>query len=174
MTSRTIALSLFSLVAATATASAQSLSCPSVSGDTTFSTTGLQADCGGATNVCTTKAGVSYDNTGGVLQLPASAGNFQLPPSPAVDDQVYFAAVGDFDGDGWEDFAAATDQDKIYIMRNQTITCGTSGCTGNSSTAVMPSSFRYGILATTPAKVPRSSSRTFELERRVKPRTCIS
>src|SRR5439155_6797290 len=46
--------------------------------------------------------------------------------------------------------------------------------TGSSSTAVMPSCWRYGIFSITPAKVPRVFSATPELGCRVNPRTCIS
>src|ERR1700690_3083612 len=124
-------------VGATA-ASAQSFSGPSTSSHPVFSGSGLQQDCSSCSSSpcsCTTKSGVNYDSSGADLVIPGSAGNFQAPPSAAVSQNVFFAAAGDFDGDGWDDFIAANDGDKIYVMRNQTITCGTASCSGTAATA---------------------------------------
>lgn len=117
-----------------------SLVCPSTSTNTGFSATAFGTDCSSTSDStqCTSKAGVTYDSTNSVLTLPTTAGNFQSPPAADVNSSVYFAAVGDFDHDGWEDMAGATSTDDIYITRNQTITCGTSGCSGSSSSAPSP------------------------------------
>jgi type IV pilus assembly protein PilY1 len=132
-----LALPLLVLSASAGDAIAQSsLSCPTVSGDTSFSGTSLQTECSETNDTtCTTKSGINYDATTSVLKLPGSAGNFQGPPSAAVSANVYFAAPGDYDRDGWTDVAAADNTDKIYILRNQTITCGTTSCSGSTSVA---------------------------------------
>ena len=138
MTLQRLTLALL-VVAVTATAaSAQSFSCPSTSADSVFSGSGLQQDCSSCSSspcTCTTKSGVNYDPIGSDLVIPGSAGNFQAPPSAAVPQNVFFAASGDFDGDGWDDFVAADDGDRIYVMRNQTITCGTASCSGTAAVA---------------------------------------
>ena len=102
---------------------------------TTFSTTGLSNDCSTNTTPCTTKSGTVYDGTSYTLKVPGSAGNFQGPPNSAVQANVFFATPGDYDKDGWADFVAADDVDKIYMMRNQTLTCGKTSCTGSSTVA---------------------------------------
>ncbi|NVB79473.1 MAG: hypothetical protein HOV81_13845 [Kofleriaceae bacterium] len=110
-------------------------SCPSASTTTSFASTGLSNDCATNATPCTTKSGTQYDSSNNKLILPGSAGNFQGPPGAAVQANVFFAAPGDFDKDGWTDFIAADDRDNVYIMRNQTLTCGKSSCTGSSSVA---------------------------------------
>lgn len=114
-----------------------SLVCPSTSSNTGFSATAFGTECSSTSDStqCTSKSGVTYDPTNSVLTLPGSAGNFQAPPGADVNANVYFAAPADFDKDGWDDFVGADDQDKIFVMRNQTITCGTSTCSGSSSVA---------------------------------------
>lgn len=127
------------------------LSCPVVSTDTTFATTGLQNNCATSPMPCTTKTGTNYDTASAAIVIPASAGNFQSPAGAAITKNVYFAAAGDFDKDGWDDFIAADNADQIYMMRNQTITCGKSPsgsttsnpayypCSGAKSGPVAPS-----------------------------------
>ncbi|MDB4959438.1 MAG: Tfp pilus assembly protein tip-associated adhesin PilY1-like protein [Myxococcales bacterium] len=133
---RTVVLGLFWVCVLGTQAAAQStLACPIVSSNTSFTGTGLQSDCAAGTTPCTTKTGISWDGTNNVLSLPVSAGNFQSPPGSAVAANVYFAAPADYDRDGWDDFAAADSFDKIYMMRNQTITCSTGSCSGSSSVA---------------------------------------
>jgi hypothetical protein len=93
-----LALPLLVLSVSAGDAIAQSsLSCPTVSGNTSFSGTSLQTECS-ATNdtTCTTKSGINYDTGTSVLKLPGTAGNFQGPPSAAVSANVYFAAPGDY------------------------------------------------------------------------------
>ena len=114
-----------------APATAQSLpSCPQTSSDTSFTGPTMQTDCTSSTaQGCTSKAGVTWDGVTAGLVLPGSAGNFQAPPGAAVPEGVYFGAAGDFDNDGWEDIFGADDTDRLFILRNQTITCGTTNCT---------------------------------------------
>jgi type IV pilus assembly protein PilY1 len=121
------------LVCVLVTPASAQLSCPATSTDTTFTAAGLSTDCG--TTPCTTKSGINYDGTTNALTLPGVSGFFQSPPSAAISQNVYFAAPGDFDKDGWDDFVAADDADKLYVMRNQTITCGTASCSGSSTIA---------------------------------------
>ncbi len=124
------------VTASRTTAMADVLSCPAVSSDTTFSGTTARTECSATiTQGCTSKSGITYDTASSLLVLPGAAGNFQPPPGAAVAQNVYYGTPGDFDRDGWEDFVAADNTDRIYQMRNQTITCGTGGCSGNATTA---------------------------------------
>lgn len=110
-------------------------SCPSASSTTNFQSTGLSNDCATNATPCTTKSGTQYDNASSKLILPGTAGTFSGAANASVTANVYFAAPGDYDRDGWTDFVAADDGDKIYVMRNQTITCGTSSCSGSTTDA---------------------------------------
>lgn len=124
------------LLTASSPALAQSLACPETSDNSVFAGGTMQANCTAAvTQSCTSKSGLTWDAGASVLRINGSAGNFQSPPGANVKENVYYAAPGDYDRDGWEDFVAADNTDRIYLMRNQTITCGTSGCTGSTSTA---------------------------------------
>ncbi len=130
-----LAFALLSLGTRTS-AHADTLACPAVSSNTTFSGTTASTECSPTvTQGCTSKSGVTYDTSTGLLKLPGAAGNFQPPPGSAVAQNVYYGAPADFDRDGWEDFVAADNNDRIYLMRNQTITCGTAGCSGSAVTA---------------------------------------
>ncbi len=115
---------------------AQSLVCPATSANTSFAGASLSDNCVVAgPQACTSKDGVVFDGGSSLLKLPGSAGNFQTPPAAGVSDPVFYAASADFDRDGWEDFVAADNTDRIYMMRNQTITCGTAGCSGAPAVA---------------------------------------
>jgi hypothetical protein len=118
-------------------AAAQStLTCPKVSSDTSFAGVTASTECTTTvTQGCTTKSGVTFDTAAQLLRLPGAAGNFQSPPGAAVSQNVFYGTSADFDRDGWDDFVAADNTDRIFVMRNQTITCGTAGCSGNSTTA---------------------------------------
>ena len=111
------------------------LACSQTAPSTSFGSAAFTTDCSGSATSCVSRSGAIYDPTQTALTLPSAAGNFQPPPGAAVEQDVYFAAPGDFDHDGWDDFVAATDADQIYVMRNQTITCGASGCSGTTSVA---------------------------------------
>ncbi|MGE3547867.1 MAG: hypothetical protein AB7L28_28335, partial [Kofleriaceae bacterium] len=135
---------LFTLIVSSAVASqafAQaSLVCPQVSGNTTFTGPTMQTECSGTvTTGCTSKSGVSWSGSTSSLQLPVTAGNFQSLPGATIEENVLFAAIADFDRDGWTDIAAADDYDKHFIMRNQTITCGTSTCSATSVASISAS-----------------------------------
>lgn len=122
------------LAAHAGSAAAQSLACPVVSSDTNFDDGTMGADCATTTSgPCTTKSGLTWDNGAQLLKLPGSGGNFQ-PPSTnnTLPERIYFAAAADFDKDGWDDFMAADDSDRIYMMRNQTVFCDGSSCTHNT------------------------------------------
>lgn len=107
---------------------ASQATCPVTTTPTAFGSTALQTDCTAGATDCSTRSGTSFDGVSNSLKLLGSAGNFQAPPGASVSVGVYFAAVGDFDRDGWEDFIGATDRDRLFIMRNQTITCGKTTC----------------------------------------------
>ncbi len=90
----------------------QSLTCPTTSPATTWS--GSLLDSG------TVKNGVVYDSGGARLQLQNGAGQFRSTNLATPDFTVY-AAVGDFDHDGWDDFAGAAETDTwLRIYKNQT------------------------------------------------------
>lgn len=136
MIRRSLLATSFVLLATRTTAHAQALACPAVSSDTTFAGTTASTECSSTiTEGCTSKSGVTFDTSASLLKLPGAAGNFQPPPGAAVAQNVYYGTAGDFDRDGWEDFVAADNGDRIYLMRNQTITCGTTGCSGTAVTA---------------------------------------
>ena len=121
------------LLVVTNRAHAQSLACPAVSANTTFAGPTASTECSASIKeACTTKSGIDYDSATSLLKLPGAAGNFQPPPGAAVAQNVYYGTPGDFDHDGWEDFVAADNTDRIYLMRNQTITCGIAGCSGST------------------------------------------
>ncbi|MGE0549015.1 MAG: hypothetical protein AB7R00_18230 [Kofleriaceae bacterium] len=135
-----LALLVSSGVATQAFAQA-SLVCPQVSGNTSFTGPTMQAECSATvTTGCTSKSGLSWNASSSSLQLPVTAGNFQSLPGATIEENVLFAAIADFDRDGWTDIAAADDYDKHFIMRNQTITCGTSSCSA-TSVASIPASW---------------------------------
>ena len=136
MIPRSLIISAVLLVATPTTVLAQALTCPAVSSNTTFAGGTVSTECSATvTEGCTSKSGVTYDSSSSLLKLPGAAGNFQPPPGAAVAQNVYYGTPGDFDRDGWDDFLAADNTDRIYLMRNQTITCGTAGCTGSASAA---------------------------------------
>jgi type IV pilus assembly protein PilY1 len=134
MTKHMVLLAMFT----SSTAYAQSsLVCPQTTSPSDFTGTTLQNECTSTvTTGCTAKSGVSWDPTNSVLKLPTTAGSFQSPGSNTVEENVLFAAVADYDRDGWEDIAAANDYDKIFVLRNQTITCNTTTCTTTTAQTI--------------------------------------
>lgn len=131
MSSRSLLIIASLLVASDAHADS-SYECPQTSNDSVFAGASMQSNCSDSvTESCTSKSGVIWDSSTGAIRMPGSAGNFQPPPGAAVEQNVFYAVSADFDRDGWEDFLAADNTDRIYLMRNQTITCGTTGCTGS-------------------------------------------
>ncbi len=133
--SRSVLLTFAFLVTPAQALAQSSLECPETSTPATFAGASMQANCSSSvTQSCTSKSGLAWDSTTSGLRMPATAGNFQPPAGAAVAQNVFYAIAADFDRDGWEDFLAADNTDRIYLMRNQTITCGTSGCSGSSWT----------------------------------------
>ncbi len=92
---------------------AQSLeTCPVTSGPTGWS--------GGTLDTDTSKSGVVFDATGGRLALQPAGGKFSAT-NLGITDLTVYAAVGDFDKDGWDDFAGSGESDKfLRIYRNKT------------------------------------------------------
>ncbi len=135
-TSRLLSLLALAVLSAVPARAQSTLTCPKVSSDTTFAGATVSTECSASvTQGCTAKSGVTFDTSAQLLRLPGAAGNFQSPPGAAVSKNVFYGTSADFDLDGWDDFLAADNTDRIFVMRNQTITCGTSGCTGSSTTA---------------------------------------
>lgn len=88
-------------------------SCPVTSDETDFS--------GEALNLLTElKDGVVYDDSGavGLLRLAKEGANFRST-ALGINDLTVFAAVADFDKDGWDDFVGAGEGTKfVRIYRN--------------------------------------------------------
>ena len=104
----------FAFTADTSTASSVELeSCPVTSDPSDFS--------GEALDLLTElKDGVVYDATGGVglLRLAKEGANFRST-ALGISDLTVFAAVGDFNKDGWDDFVGAGEGTKfVRIYRN--------------------------------------------------------
>ncbi|MEZ4400612.1 MAG: VCBS repeat-containing protein [Kofleriaceae bacterium] len=68
----------------------------------------------------TVKNGVVYDGSGARLQLQNGAGQFKST-SLGITDHTVFAAVADFDRDGWDDFVGADEPGNyLRIYKNRT------------------------------------------------------
>jgi hypothetical protein len=86
--------------------------CPQTSSPTSWSGATLDSN--------TVKSGVVYNGSGARLQLQNGAGQFRSTQL-GVTDQTVYAAVGDFDQDGWDDFAGAAETDTwLRIYKNYT------------------------------------------------------
>lgn len=86
--------------------------CPQTSTPTNWSGTTLDSN--------TVKNGVVYNDSGARLQLQNGAGQFRSTQL-GITDQTVYAAVGDFDRDGWDDFAGAAETDSwLRIYKNRT------------------------------------------------------
>ena len=95
-----------------APARADITSCPQTSSPSAWSGSLLDTD--------TTKNGVVYDSAGARLQLQNGAGQFRSTNLATPDFTVY-AAVGDFDRDGWDDFVGGSETDTwLRVYRNRT------------------------------------------------------
>jgi hypothetical protein len=108
--------------------------CPITVTASTFAGGSLTTDCAtpSATG-CTVKSGVSPN--GSLLQLSNSGANF-TGAQLGISSQVTFAAVGDFNHDGWTDFVgapAATSNAKLELFQNQT--WQTENCTSVACSA---------------------------------------
>ncbi len=108
---RTVAAAA-ALTLAVSPASATITACPQTSSPTAWAGSFLDSD--------TTKNGIVYDPGGARLQLQNGAGQFRSQ-SLGITDFTVYAAVGDFDHDGWDDFAGAGETDSfLRIYRNRT------------------------------------------------------
>jgi len=93
---------------------AAATNCPQTSAATSWSGSILDTD--------TAKNGVVFDSAGAQLQLQNAAGTFSST-SLGIADSTVFAAVADFDRDGWDDFVGVgEDTAFVRIYRNQTYT----------------------------------------------------
>ena len=100
------------LIALAVSPSTATVICPQTSSPAAWSGSFLDTD--------TTKNGIVYDSGGARLQLQNGAGQFRSQ-SLGVTDLTVYAAVGDFDHDGWDDFAGAGETDAfLRIYRNRT------------------------------------------------------
>ncbi|MBK9036125.1 MAG: VCBS repeat-containing protein [Myxococcales bacterium] len=109
--SRTVA-AVAAVTLAVSPAYADVTNCPQTSPTTGWA--GASLDTG------TVKNGIVYDSTGARLQLQNGTGQFRST-SLGISDHSVFAAVGDFDHDGWADFAGAAETDSwLRIYRNRT------------------------------------------------------
>ncbi|MBC7975607.1 MAG: VCBS repeat-containing protein [Myxococcales bacterium] len=101
-------------------------SCPATSSPTSW--TGALLD----TN--TTKAGTVYSPSGAGLELNKSGAVFNTKQMSTASDMVY-AAVGDFNKDGWPDFVGASESNSngyLDVFQNytwQNENCTTAACT---------------------------------------------
>jgi type IV pilus assembly protein PilY1 len=138
----TSTLALIAIATAPAVADLSSPVCPQTSSLTTFSGTTLTTDCTSPTGSgCTVKGGVVA--SGSILQLQNNGSVFKNT-SIAISDKISFAAVGDFNKDGWPDFVGTnitlyTDSSPTFlnIYLNQTWqneTCTNSACTTYTTT----------------------------------------
>ena len=100
--------------------------CPLTSTPTTWSGTTLDLN--------TTKAGTVYNSSGASLQLGYAGSVFNTKQMSTTSTMVY-AAVGDFNKDGWPDFVGASENSStgyLDVFQNDTWqneNCTTSACT---------------------------------------------
>jgi FG-GAP-like repeat len=104
-------------------------SCPQTSSPTTW--TGVTLD------TSTTKSGTMYDGPSAVLQLNHAGSVFNTKQMTTTSSMVY-AAVGDFNKDGWPDFVGANENSStgyLDVFQNytwQNENCTTAECTAYS------------------------------------------
>ncbi len=109
---RALALGTATLATMWSPTYAASPSCPVTSNPTTWSGSVLESD--------TTRNGVVYDTGGARLQLEQAAGLFQST-ALGISDLTVFAAVADFDQDGWDDFVGVGEGSSfVRIYENRT------------------------------------------------------
>jgi hypothetical protein len=107
-------------------------SCPQTSTPTSWT--------GSILDTSTTKAGTTYNPVGADLELNKSGAVFNTKQMTTASDMVY-AAVGDFNKDGWPDFAGANETGTtgyLNIFQNytwQNENCTTAACTAYSGSA---------------------------------------
>ncbi|HMG23821.1 MAG TPA: VCBS repeat-containing protein, partial [Kofleriaceae bacterium] len=107
-------------------------SCPQTSSPTSWTGTTLDAN--------TTKAGTVYNAPGGNIELNKAGAVFNTKQMSVTSTMVY-AAVGDFNKDGWPDFVGASENSAtgyLDIFQNytwQNENCTTAACTAYSGAA---------------------------------------
>ncbi|HEX3760182.1 MAG TPA: FG-GAP-like repeat-containing protein [Kofleriaceae bacterium] len=105
--------------------------CPQTSSPTSWSGTSL--------DVPVTKTGTLYNSSGGDVELNKAGAVFNTKQMTTASDMVY-AAVGDFNKDGWPDFVGANEGGSGYLDIFQNYTwqnenCTTAACTAYSGSA---------------------------------------
>lgn len=104
-------------------------SCPQTSSPTSWGGTALDAS--------TTKSGTMYDGPSAALQLNHAGSTFNTRQMTTTSTMVY-AAVGDFNHDGWPDFVGANENSSsgyLDVFQNytwQNESCTTAACTAYS------------------------------------------
>ena len=107
-------------------------SCPQTSTPTAWT--------GSTLDVNTTKSGTVYNTGAGSLELNKSGAVFNTKQMSTASDMVY-AAVGDFNKDGWPDFVGASESSSngyLDVFQNytwQNENCTTTACTAYSGSA---------------------------------------
>ena len=108
---RAIALAAAVLATTWGPAAAETV-CPTTSAPTSWA--------GPALELGTTRAGIVFDATGNKLRLEQAAGVFRST-ALGISDLTVFAAVADFDQDGWDDFVGVGESAGFTrIYRNRT------------------------------------------------------
>src|SRR5262245_27391299 len=101
--------------------------CPLTSSPTTWAGTSLDLN--------TTKSGTVYNSAGAALQLNYSGSVFNTKQMSTSATMVY-AAVGDFNKDGWPDFVGASENSSTgYLDVFQNDTWQNENCTTYACTA---------------------------------------
>jgi hypothetical protein len=107
-------------------------SCPQTSVPTSWT--------GAVLDTSTTKAGTFYNSPGADLELNHAGSVFNTKQMTTASDMVY-AAVGDFNKDGWPDFVGANESSSsgyLDVFQNytwQNENCTTTACTAYSGSA---------------------------------------
>jgi FG-GAP-like repeat len=131
-TATALVLGTFATFAAPAAAAPVAPSCPQTSAPTSW--------VGATLDVSTTKSGTQYDGTSASLQLKHAGSVFNTKQMSVTSTMVY-AAVGDFNKDGWPDFVGANENNAsgyLDVFQNytwQNENCTTTACTAYSGAA---------------------------------------
>src|SRR5215475_7664844 len=119
-------------LASPATGSPTAPTCPQTSAPTSWTGTTL--------DTTTTKNGTTYNPTGSDLELNHAGSVFNTKQMTTTSTMVY-AAVGDFNKDGWPDFVGASENSStgyLDVFQNDTWqneNCTTAACTAYSGAA---------------------------------------
>jgi hypothetical protein len=121
-------LAISSLVAPAASGAPSAPSCPQTSTPTTWVGTTL--------DVNTTKNGTLYNGPGANLELNHSS--VFVPTTMSNPGKMVYAAVGDFNNDGWPDFVGADETTNGYLNIFQNYTWQSENCTTPACTQYSP------------------------------------